>query len=526
MQEEQRTCPNCDREILEDELVDGCNDTGCEHCMLTCADCEEWYVEEEFNDVNDRSICDACYDNYRGCPNCGELTSSTSDYQVGTSIIEACYGCQDIIISDHSALRFEYWTLLNANIMIKQDQPTIRVRESIESGKILILTDYFKDNPSALTRFKRDLPSQITIQEQEMPIYNYKDIPQEAVDLALSREEITRCHYCSSPARKRAGEEPSTCFACSDMLSLITRIEQQIGTEEWPKYTTIGNYHSHHYDEFLRTADDVKSGEDMFFGIELETSFNHIHISGMTGEVRARHILRELKGSFVGERDGTVNNGAELISVPMSYKYLTSKTMLGRLNRATKMMKNLGATNGVSESIGLHVHVSRIPFEGKIKTRSEMEDDLNWFINCFQQYIEVISRRKATSYCRFQLEQMTQSPPSGFSRAFINKKNLVKGQHGNALNLSAARTSTYEFRMFNSTRDTMDIVAAVEFVRNLSLYTINEETIIGATFKDIIEYKPTIALQKQVQQAAKSYPELMKGWKTKRLKEEIEVKVQ
>ena len=524
MQEERITCPNCDREILEEELVNGYNDTGCEHCMSACEDCDEWYVEEQLNSVNDRSVCDACYENYIQCPNCGELTDSTSNYQVEDTLIEACYGCQNTIIEDNDALRFEYWTLLNANIMIKEGQLTIKVRESIASENILILTEHFKANPSALARFKRDLPPNITIEGQEIPIYNYKNIPTEAAELALRREEITHCHYCHSPARKRAGEERSTCFGCSDMLSVIARIEQQIGTEEWPEYTTIGNYHTHSYNDFLRTSADVKSGENMFFGIELETSFNHIHLSGMNGEVRARHILRELKGSFVGERDGTVNNGAELISVPMTYKYLTSKTMLGRLNRATKMMKELGAINGVSEAIGLHVHVSRTPFENKTKTRSEMEDDLNWFVNCFQQYIEVIARRKATSYCRFQLEQMTQSAPSGFSRAYINKKNLIKGQHGNALNLSASRTSTYEFRMFNSTRDTMDILAAVEFVRNLSLYVINEETIVGATFKDIIEYKPTIALQKQAQEAAKNYPELMKGWRTKRLKEEIEVK--
>lgn len=505
------TCQACETQMryADNIRVDEAGDRYCDECSFYCDHHQEVVAGEPNTTIGEEIICDSCAEeNYMVCTGCDMYAyyEDVSHYitEPGQDASDAEAMCSDCIGSN------EY----TYNPVIELYTPPPTPQNSIE---IISGVNYAEINRLASSGIQIRVPGQLPPE-----IFTRVTINTEYINDYDLNGECRNGHTVQRFVMEQGNE--GYCRRCIDAFEILRSQGVARENNTMPQYTKIASYHSHTYGEkdFLYMAKDKKENNTMYFGIELETSFSSDHFSGEPGEKRASRILAELKGTFVGERDGTVSNGAELISKPLSYEYLTSKTMMNRLEKAFKLMKELGAINGTHNGIGLHIHVSRMPFKSETKATVEMEDDMNWFVNCFKDYVEVISKRKATNYCKFPIQQLKK--PAHASRMYVDKKVLQKGSHGYALNLTQSRTPTYEFRVFNSTQDLEQLIASVEFVRNLSLFVINEPTIIGKTFRDIVMYKPTKYLKGYVNKLAAQYPEQMKGWKTVKLKPEIEVK--
>lgn len=504
------TCQSCEEpQRYEDDLhyVDF-EGRLCDNCSFYCDSHEERVSGRDYIEtIDDEMICTECSDNdYATCSSCDGLQYAENGIFVAHRETR-----EDLVEQRYLCSRCTDGQEYDFNSIIGMHTP----RSSASRRIVVGVKPYY-----SIRSLIESLP------ERERRSLNNDIFSEQVVNLFYmdgeNAELTTRCStghttLLSAYNNGRGGR----CKHCIEALEVINSI---LGSADEPSYAKIQPYHYHSYDQdqFLHTAKDKRENNRMYFGLELETAFSTRHISNETGEVRASRVLKELKGTFVGERDGTVPNGAELISKPMTYEYLTSKTMINRLNKALSLMKTLGAVNGTQDNIGLHVHVSKAAFRSEVKATVEMEDDMNWFVNCFKGYVETVSRRQETSYCKFPITRIEK--PMNASRMYIDKRVLHKGSHGYALNLNQSRTPTYEFRVFNSSQDIQHIIASVELVRNLSMFVINEPTIIGKTFKDIVMYKPTLYLKDYVAELTKTYPERMKGWDKVKLKEELEVK--
>lgn len=507
------TCEGCRNVQLSTDDLNYIYDEGeyCNDCSRYCDSHEEYTNREVYETTEGEYACQNCVDEYYyQCDQCHNYAHE--NYVIRfiddprMSYDDAKYSCENCA-SENSLI---YNPLLE--LYTPRSDDMIEVVTGLNIGQ---LENFTRNTRLRAIRYANQLPREAFVLTE----INSEYLREAGVQLS---SQCNAGHMASLRNYERGRDQ--NCSHCTQAIEIANRAIAERSRVRQPEYTNIHSYHSHSYSDrdFHHMAGDIKSGNTMYFGIELETTFSNTHISNQSGEQRAQKILAELKGTFVGERDGTVSNGAELISKPMTYSYLTSKTMMKRLDKAITKMQELGALNGTHHGIGLHVHVSKMPFRSEKKATVEMEDDMNWFINCFKQYVEVLARRKETNYCKFPITKVQK--PVNASRMYIDKRVLQKGSHGYALNLTQSRTPTYEFRMFNSTQNLQHLIASVEFVRNLSLYAINEPTIIGATFKDVVEYKPTLYLSQYVKSLAKEYPAEMKGWRTKKLKAELEIK--
>lgn len=465
----------------------------CEGCVITCHHCNTTIPESiATSDDDGRTVCQQCSDSTSTyeCAECHQTRPSNAIRMVwgreenGKYVCARCMGAESGIIIKHLGTHDGILNLLRTT----QGEETTFVLEH------------------AVSRSRRG---------SEEPIKIYIEIPTRLIQPMLQAGIITTCsqrgplHYVLPGAIQSSG----ACTLC-----------HIIKQEENMPISKIGSYHSHSYTgKFKHMKKDLSNKEKMYFGIELETEFVDQPGVNMDYEIKGRTVLDALSGLYVGENDGSLRNGVEFISMPMSYEFIRSKTHINKLTTAMEIAHTLGAKNDLSTTAGLHVHVSRAAFDRPGKSRGDMEDDINWILTGFQRYMEVLARRPENNYCTYPMKMIKASQTFNIaSRMFIDKKSVPKGGRA-AINFGGSH-DTYEFRIFNSTGRVDYIMAAVEMVRNISLCVINEDDIVGKTFKDIIFYKEAPYLKRYIDTLLLTRKNELEGWNSRKVKAEIELK--
>ena len=287
----------------------------------------------------------------------------------------------------------------------------------------------------------------------------------------------------------------------------------------------------------------------LYYGIELEIGFDYDYVQVFRDEDyddwsptdEITDILKEFSritdGMFVYEKDGSVQNGVELISRPTSYAKWTDPETVEKLKKGLEYLKSEGAYLEQPNGNGMHIHISKKFFDfGKTEReqRDEAYQELDWLFQFYQPEFEKIAGRKYTGYCRGKMQMIkdrycfgTRSFDDLYKAELKEEKKMKKGgmipreDHSFALIMSGR---TVEARIFQSTINYKQVLANIEFMRNLA-HAVRDKNVEGKTLEQILATKDGTYLDERVQtvkkECAKTGDELNMG---KVVEYEMEIK--
>lgn len=207
----------------------------------------------------------------------------------------------------------------------------------------------------------------------------------------------------------------------------------------------IGNYHSSK-SRHVPVIDMWSSENHRWFGLELE-----VEVKDVPREDKARYLNDRINDGDIGKRvffenDGSLTNGFEIITQPMS---LPAQRDLWQWLTEPKAVANLRSHN--TTTCGLHVHINR---DGLSQIQvARMVTFINDPGN--EQLVRAIARRYAEGYCRIKSKTLDNA--------------LDSTDRYEAINITGHRT--VEFRIFRGSLKYESVIAAVEFAHALSSFS-------------------------------------------------------
>lgn len=218
----------------------------------------------------------------------------------------------------------------------------------------------------------------------------------------------------------------------------------------------IKDYHNHKncFNFYKSQKDAAKIPLYFGFELEVENKDDSIYNTDM-----AEIINNIMQGLVVFEHDGSLNDGFEIISHPMTFNYI-----LENKQKFSDMLQKLidnGFISHNAETCGLHIHLSKNYFsENQI-------DKLQFLIEKFKKELITFSRRTSD-----QIQQwakfITDYTPAENGSLNINfiKKYKNKSERYQALNLR--NNNTIEFRLLRGTLKENTFFASIELLNNMA----------------------------------------------------------
>lgn len=335
------------------------------------------------------------------------------------------------------------------------------------------------------------------------------------------------CEYCAAEGCYQRGN-------CEKCLKAQAENKELKETSLWV-YDTRFSTHFYHPGDHVQFKETVyrKKGEHpfLYYGVEHEVAFDPFRVSERDLPEIAKTFIEMMKGRCVAESDSSIF-GIEFIYRPMSYNTIIDEEFRKDLKTGFQYLISKGAIIKQPENAGIHIHMSRKFFERNTKKNpEEINKDLDWVFQYYQDEIEKVSQRKYTNYCqskkgnveRFLRFGNVGVLESGISlKAELTKSPLVLGDRGGDYHhaVIAMRSNTIEVRSFKSTLDVNEFLSYVQFVRNTA-HTVRNKSIEKITFQDLLDAKDSPELDEYIRKLKKN-----KSLKTdKKIKDKIEVEV-
>ena len=249
----------------------------------------------------------------------------------------------------------------------------------------------------------------------------------------------------------------------------------------------IAEWHDHKHDSlnFNKTEDD----EDgcLFFGLELEVDGRNI--SWNDNIESAEHIRENYfdEDEMYFEEDGSLWNGFELITQPMTYNFIQEKEE--DFENMCNYLDRNGYTGEDNSTAGLHIHVSRS------NITEEAVENMVYFLENNLEDMLILSRRGqkfsrfASSFCFDSIDNYRRHKEEEGDLNYdkvINCYNRCEGNRYKILNTN--NYSTIEFRLFKSTLNSDNLLATIDFVNTLVLMAQHGSLKSWHTVEDIIIY--------------------------------------
>jgi hypothetical protein len=161
------------------------------------------------------------------------------------------------------------------------------------------------------------------------------------------------------------------------------------------------------------------------------------------------------------KEDGSLDDGFEIVTHPMTLAYAHSMDWSW-----TQALLNMGYRSWDRDTCGLHIHVDRRGFNGRLHQYSFT---LLLMRNKALSYL--IAGRQGSSYASFDKSVRREIPKQ------------MKGEYNNAQRYSAVNvlpTSTLEIRMFRGSLKKERVLAALEYVHSAVEYSRGARSGVGA----------------------------------------------
>jgi hypothetical protein len=245
-------------------------------------------------------------------------------------------------------------------------------------------------------------------------------------------------------------------------------------------------------DTSTRNMDDEDDEEYMDDECHYD-SYEHSEFSNY-----ALHIIGGGKDVIFSKTDGSLNNGFEIVSHPMT---LARHTRTMQWQKGMDLLTKSGYKSHNTSTCGLHIHINRDFFGSKsvqsingAKIAYLMEKNVRDFVNFSRRRQGELDR-----WARFgnmvdrlspQVSPRTKSMLSSAFRSNYSSRNKYVA-------LNTIHASTFEFRIFKGTLNYATFLATMQLVDNLARIVKdipNNDTMFEALdkikFDDIVNYRP------------------------------------
>lgn len=215
-----------------------------------------------------------------------------------------------------------------------------------------------------------------------------------------------------------------------------------------------------------RTFGDDAPTHKVYLGMELEVDTSDPDITPEQVRAAAMRVREYLGPSFLSvTRDGSLTNGFEMITAPMTLEYIHSHW--GDLKQMCLIPKKFGLRSHDAGTCGMHVHISREP----LVEANRLEQLVTWF----WPELVVFSRRVKFSYCNPAWDHVTS----------ISIRDLysmdVEEDHYRAVN--GEHSQTVELRLWRGSLKPETVLATLE----MSQYLADLCCVTATKYRSIIE---------------------------------------
>lgn len=237
--------------------------------------------------------------------------------------------------------------------------------------------------------------------------------------------------------------------------------------------------HEYSYKPHPEFYECVDENTNLFMGVELEVDRGRHN-----GEV-AEEIIETMKNKIYCKRDGSLDEGFEIVSHPCTLKYHTEKM---EWNSIMKHLIDNGFRSHDTSTCGVHVHVSR-GFFGDTNDEQDLHiAKLIMLIDKFWEKVVTFSRRRSDNLNRWASKNNIEVTDEDMTEVIIDKikKQKNSGRY-KAINLT--NLHTIEFRIFRGTLKHETFLATLQFVETLCHYAkqISLPEIWRVNFTDIFQ---------------------------------------
>ena len=288
----------------------------------------------------------------------------------------------------------------------------------------------------------------------------------ESVDNLLICRDCLSDHYYSC--------DHCGCWIHTDDTHVMEDTDQILCEECWNEHQeqseVIRPYHTCFELRFLSTQQE-SSTKPLYFGIELEVDD---HVEHDNRQEEAAHVLEAFEyyngvQAAHATEDGSLNNGFELVSQPMTWDFL-QETGFSMFRKATSRLEHFGYKSHNAGTCGLHVHVGRAGLGDNLD-----ETITKIWLLMFRFTSEIIrfSRRKPAQlehYCRPLSLDSIGAMDMEESLESLTVKVKENGRNNRYLALNLCNRDTIEFRIFRGTLNMDTFVATLQFVKEMVNY--------------------------------------------------------
>ena len=241
---------------------------------------------------------------------------------------------------------------------------------------------------------------------------------------------------------------------------------------------SIKSYHAHK-NTFEKRKTEKEAKTPLYFGFELEvekSNYNATYTDDM-----AEIIDNIMQGDVVFEHDGSLSDGFEIISQPVTLKYIYKNK--DKIEKMLKALVENGYISHNSEHCGLHIHLSRDYF-----TPNEI-DKLQLIIEKFKKELIIFSRRGSSQQLHWA-KFITDSVNDNGEKLNVDYIKKYKNKYDRYYALNLSNSSTIEFRLLRGTLKYNTFMASFELLNNMSKIAKNTsaKNIDNLKFEDIILY--------------------------------------
>jgi len=223
----------------------------------------------------------------------------------------------------------------------------------------------------------------------------------------------------------------------------------------------------------------VSPDERLYFGLELEMEFNGQRREAAT---YAYQQLETINYAYL-KNDGSLDDGFELVTHPMSYEFLMDMETSRELwDTIAKLRDTYGARSYNTRTCGFHIHISRTGFNGG----AHMHRFLN-LVYSNPQFYSKLAGRRSDQWAKFDDVYRRHYDPATDSdklvKSFKDKLSWSPRYGNDSDRYSAINTRnqhTLEMRIFKGTMSIQALKAhiqlahaSVEYTRNLTIKDVN-----------------------------------------------------
>lgn len=224
------------------------------------------------------------------------------------------------------------------------------------------------------------------------------------------------------------------------------------------------------------------------FGFELEVC-KSTRSGSNTSPVKLSDMIDEKWPSvFVCERDGSIGDGVEIISQPMTWNFFNNNQSI--FKDLLKLCIENGFDSHNKNLCGLHVHVGRKVFHSEtddfVRDEQNIITNINYILERFSDELFKFSRRTKNSlsrWCAFRNQKILLENGSSFiKKDEIKKQNYKSSSRYLALNLN--NNKTIEFRFLRGTLKYDTFYISLNLIKNIIEQSMISENTID--FKSLV----------------------------------------